>query len=291
MEQTTIIHRCPPNRAIVLANQTCVYCAKELIGRRFTKEHVIGRRFVPKGFLNGEWNLIVRACDACNHAKSDLEDDISAITLQPDAWDRHPTDHPIRDSEARRKAVKSKNRRTKNTVGKSVERFDIQLPFGPGAKMTFGFVSPPQLDEDRVYQLCLMHSRAFFYWITYNATSRRGGFWPGGFFPLILSVRSDWGNPIHQAFADTVAQWEIRVQAIGANEHFKVAIRRHPSQACWSWAYEWNANVRIVGFFGEKVIAQELVNSLPPLEWRSINAVKRYREETPLSADRDKMFS
>jgi hypothetical protein len=244
--------------------------------------------------LNGEWNLIVRACDACNHAKSDLEDDISAITLQPDAWGRHPTDHRIRDAEARRKAEKSKSRRTNNTVGRSVERFDIQLPFGPGMEMTFGFVSPPQLDEDRVYRLCLMHSRAFFYWITYNATLRRGGFWPGGFFPLLVSVRSDWGNPIHQAFADTVGRWETRVQVIGANEHFKVAIRRHPSLVCWSWAYEWNANVRIVGFFGEEGVTQELVNSLPSPEWRTIrngNAITRYREETPLSADDDKMFS
>jgi len=263
-----------------------------LIGRQYTKEHVIGRRFVPKGLLNKEWNLILRACNACNHAKSDLEDDISAITLQPNVWGRHPTDHPIRDAEARRKAEKSKSRRTNKVVAQSVEHFDVQLPFGPGVGMTFGLVSPPQLDEDRVYRLCLMHSQAFFYWISYNAALRRGGFWPGSFFPLLVSVRSDWGNPIHQAFVDTVSQWEIRVQAIGANEHFKVAIRKHPSLVCWSWAYEWNVNVRILGFFGDEVVAQDLVNKLPPFEWRTIRTGnERYREEVPLSADDDKMFS
>src|SRR5439155_11752848 len=118
-----------------------------------TKEHVIGRRFVPRVLLKGEWNVIVRACEACNHAKSDLEDDISAITLQPDVWGRHPTNHPIRDTEARRKAEKSKSRRTNKVVAQSAEHLDIQLPFGPGVEMTFGFVSPPQLDEDRVYRL------------------------------------------------------------------------------------------------------------------------------------------
>ena len=42
---------------------------------------MIGRRFVPKGKLNNQWNLIVRVCIKCNNKKSDLEDDISAISM------------------------------------------------------------------------------------------------------------------------------------------------------------------------------------------------------------------
>jgi hypothetical protein len=287
------IHQCPPDRAIVLANRTCVYCATELTSRGFTKDHVIGRRFVPKGVLNGQWNLIVRACDACNHAKSDLEDDISAITLQADAWGQHPIYDPRRDAEARRKA-RSKSRRTNKSVGQSAEHFNIGSPFGPGAEMTFGFTSPPQLDEDRVYRLCLMQSQAFFYWITYNKTSGRGGFWPGGFFPLDCSVRSDWGNRLHESFMETVSNWELRVQATGADGNFKVAIRKRPAAESWSWAYEWNRNARIIGFFGAQAVAQELVDTLPAPEWAMIrrgNETTKWRAETPLSPNRDKMFS
>jgi hypothetical protein len=50
-----------------------------------TDEHVIGRRFVPKNTMFGQWNVILRACRECNTAKSELENDISAITMQPDA--------------------------------------------------------------------------------------------------------------------------------------------------------------------------------------------------------------
>ena len=75
----------PSNRAIVLRNLTCPYC-----GDRFdpetsaAKEHVIGRRFVPRGCFAGQWNLILNACERCNRNKGDLEDDISIITMMPD---------------------------------------------------------------------------------------------------------------------------------------------------------------------------------------------------------------
>jgi len=200
----------------------------------------------------------------------------------------------VRDAEAKRKAAKSKNRRTGNAVAHSAERFDIHLPFGSHADMTFGFTSPAQLDQTRVYRLCAMYSQALFYWITYNNKLRKGGFWPGGFFPIFLSVRSDWGNPLHERFMDTVAGWELRLGAVGAKEHFKVAIRKHPVAPCWSWAYEWNANTRIVGLFGDEIIAEELVNAFPRLEWKVIrrgNEITRYRAETRISPERDRLFS
>jgi hypothetical protein len=39
-------------------------------------------RFVPKRSFAKGWALIIRSCLRCNNEKSDLEDDIAAITLQ-----------------------------------------------------------------------------------------------------------------------------------------------------------------------------------------------------------------
>jgi hypothetical protein len=294
MEQESERHSLPVNRAIVLKNKTCVYCGSELDPASYTKEHVIGRRFVPKGKLEAEWNLIVRACEPCNHAKSDLEDDISAITLQPDAWGRHPKNDTERDADAIRKAERCVSRRTGKLVKESDERLGIEVPFGFGGGMSFSLVSRPQLDDDRAFQLCAFHSRAFFYWMTFNKTSLKGGFWPGAFFPVQLARRSDWGNAIQRTFMDSTSTWEPRVVGIAASGYFKVAIRKHPSVTCWSWAYEWNLNVRAVGFFGNEVVLQELADRFPTLDCKVLrrgNEITRYREETPISEEDDRLFA
>jgi hypothetical protein len=51
-------------------------------------------KFVPKGTLENQWNLILNACRNCNGRKADLENDISAITMQPDVLGKHFGDHP-----------------------------------------------------------------------------------------------------------------------------------------------------------------------------------------------------
>lgn len=284
-----------PNVAIVLKNGTCVYCAKPFGTTDYTKEHVIGTKFVPKGTLNQEWNLILRACRPCNHEKSKLEDDISAITMQPDGWGKLATNNPILATEAIRKG-KSKSQRTSKPVNKSSESLSIETPsFGPGVTMTFGFTSPPQVDDDRAARLALLHSRAFFYWLTYKKTTLRGGFWPGGFFPLPHAVRSDWGNPLHRSFMDIVAGWHFRLIGVSAKGFFKVAIRRHPTAECWSYAYEWNQQVRVIGCFGDQACAQDVVNRLlqpaPAVLRQEGNRVTRYREEIRLIPGDDKLFS
>src|SRR6266852_1995241 len=84
---TTVL---PNNKATKLANITCVYCGREETSEQpLTDEHVVGRRFVPKGSFATGWALIARACEDCNNEKSDLEDDISAITLIPDLGTTH----------------------------------------------------------------------------------------------------------------------------------------------------------------------------------------------------------
>jgi hypothetical protein len=72
-----------------LDNVTCPYCGTALTSKTRTKEHVIGRRFVPVGSLDREWNLILQACGPCNRHKADLEDDIS---VGAEAILTHPAD-------------------------------------------------------------------------------------------------------------------------------------------------------------------------------------------------------
>src|ERR1700692_1203361 len=80
---------------VVLKNCICGYCDADLSSDNRTTEHLVGRRFVPKGSLENQWNLIFKACRPCNGTKSELEDDISATTLQPDAIGRyHPRTDP-----------------------------------------------------------------------------------------------------------------------------------------------------------------------------------------------------
>lgn len=77
----------PPNRPIHLSNSVCVYCGEALGSGGGTKEHVVGKRFVPKGTLDGNWNLIVLACTPCNAAKADfvrIGSTISALGTTPD---------------------------------------------------------------------------------------------------------------------------------------------------------------------------------------------------------------
>lgn len=283
-----------PNRPIILDNETCVYCSVQLDPTSVTKEHVIGRRFVPKGKLNGEWNLIVRACKRCNGKKSDLEDDISAISMQADAWERHSISDNSLAEEAVRKAHNSISRRTRKSVKESSEQVEVRGSFGPGVEFTFNFTSPPQVESERIYKLARMQLMALFYWITFNHKTKRGRFWRGAFSPVLEAICSDWGNPVHKAFMAAVVTWEPRVIAIGADGFFKAIIRRHPAAVCWSWALEWNHKYRIVGFFGEHKVAQQIVGAFPSIEVTTItqgpDKYLRYRIETPLAEEDDTLF-
>ena len=251
----------PSNAPVRLHNSTCVYCGIALTPDVCTKEHVIGRRFVPKGKLQGNWNLIVNACKPCNRRKSDLEDDISAVSLQSDAWGRfgHGDEEAI--LEATRKGARSKSRRTDRPVKDSHEERTVKIPFGRSVNITIGFTSPPQVDDCRLFELAHFHLVGFFYLITFDEIHQRGGYWPGGFYPLLASPRSDWGNPLNLAFMKTVIQWEPRLFGCTAGGFHKIAIRRHPDEDCWSWALEWNRNYRLVGLFGDERAARETVST------------------------------
>lgn len=282
------------DRNVRLDNVTCVYCGIVLEKEAATREHVIGRKFVPKGKLENQWNLVVNSCGPCNNRKSDLEDDISAITMQPDQTGQFAHDDEDAATDARRKANKASSRRTKKLVKDSQEQIDINAPWGGGASVTFKFTSPAQINQERVFELARLHLVAFFYWITFDEKTQRGGFWQDGGYPVMTTGHRDWGNGVMLSFAEAVVDWEPRVFASTADGFFKIVIRRHPQADCWSWAIEWNLTTRTIGFFGELAAAKQVVSAFPKLQMETVNDSParqlRYRTETPLKDTDDVLF-
>ena len=290
----TRVVQLPPNRAIVLRNATCAYCGR-LFGAELpaTKEHVIGRRFVPRGYFNGQWNLIVNACEGCNNDKAELEDDISAITMMPDLYGRHAIDDHRLRADAMRKAAKSRSRRTGKPVVESREEIALKGTFGP-ANFTFNFVAPAQVEEARLFRLAHYQFRGFFYWITYNRESRKGGFAQGGFFPFLAVGRADWGAPRARWFMATIRGWNLRVHAIAADGFCKLLIRKSPNDDVWCWAMEWNHAYRVFGFVGDTSIVRALAASMPEQPMQVVHQTAtewiRMRTETALPDKEDTLF-
>lgn len=283
-----------PERPTALNNRACVYCGTTLLAGNISREHVIGRRFVPKGKLHGQWNLILNACQRCNSRKADLEDDISAITLQPDAWGRYGHDDTGAMEEARRKANDARSRRTRKPVKDSSEGINIRGSLGPGINISFQFSSPPQIDDQRAFELARLQLMAFFYMQTYNHDIRRGGYWLHGYHPVMTAIRSDWGNALMKGFMRTVELWDCRFLAISADGFFKLITRKHPSAETWAWALEWNHNRRLIGFFGELEPAQMIFDSLPRLTAKTVyqapNESLSYRRDVALNEEEDTLF-
>lgn len=283
-----------PYRPTVLNNCTCPYCGVALSPEIISEEHVVGRRFVPKGKLNGNWNLIANACRPCNGRKSDLEDDISAITLQPDLLGQYGHGDAGAIADAQRKAKGSLSRRTKKTIRDSQERIGLSVNLGTGSDLSFSFIAPSQIDDWRAFELARMQLAALFYMQTYNSETRRGGYWLHGYHPVMQAARSDWGNSVMIAFAHEIEGWECRLVANTAEGFFRVIIRKHPSAETWAWAIEWNRSRRLIGFFGEREPAQNIVNSFPELRAQIVYQASEnslsYRVETPLSENDDILF-
>jgi hypothetical protein len=252
----------PSNRAIVLDNRTCAYCGSDFGSMKRTKEHVVGRRFVPKGSLDGEWNLIVQACARCNAAKGLLENEISAVTLFGHGWTDRFRDDSITTREGLRKA-KAKSSVTGRSVGDSIQTLRLKARLGEGLSLTMSMEGPPPISDDRLYGLAQLHIRALFYFVTYRENEKIGRFWRGPFIAVGEARRANWGNVRLRAFADAVVQWEPRFRGFTAKDHFGAIIRKHPSAPCWSWALEWNKHYRMVGFFGDEEIGAAIAQGLP----------------------------
>lgn len=70
-----------------------------------------------------------------------------------------------------------------------------------------------------------------------------------------------------------------------------MAIRRNPDAACWSWALEWNHNLRIIGFFGDEEAAAETIRSFRIPQSNAIgDSGLNIRLEVPLEDEQDSLF-
>lgn len=279
-----------------LRNSLCAYCGVSFEAGARTKEHVVGRGFVPKGSLSQSPNVILQSCLPCNNQKSDLEDEISALTMYPDLVRGFEGMGEAVKAEASRKLKKSRSRSTGKLVKDSSQDYSFSGKPLPGLTMSVSMTSPPQMDEERVYELAFYQVRGFFFALTYDPEMKLGYFWPdGGFFPVSASRRNDWGNAIYVWFMKRVASWYDRFVGHFADEHFRVAIRRSPTAELWSFALEWNRSTRVIGFFGRNEAAVELGKEIPELEMTVIGkspdgGVLRMRTEVPLPDGDDILF-
>ncbi len=96
-------------------------------------------------------------------------------------------------------------------------------------------------------------------------------------------------------FMDATKDWLWRVHAVGADGYFKMAIRRRTeADDIWSWALEWNQNMRLVGFFGRGSLVEELETSIPTLELETAidkpDEKLHFRTEVALSVADDVLF-
>ena len=281
----------------VLDNANCIYCGVDVSKETRTKEHVVARRFVPKGTLDGGWNLIAYSCNPCNNAKARLENEISAVSMQPDSYGKYAIDDELLRAEATRKAMRSISSRTHRPISDSGEELNVEYKHPSGLKVSVSFVSSAQVAAEGVYELCRQQMRAFFYLLTFDSQSRRGGFWRGVFIGVGHTRRCDWGNMRLNSFSEQVKDWEPRLLSTSsiADGYYKVAIRRHPNADCWSWAVEWNHSFRCVGFFGSEdsceLVEKSLQKNVAQLLVDEPQRKLAYRQDVPLNDAVDTLFS
>lgn len=285
-----------PRKTISLSNVACVYCGRYFgSDLRSTKDHVIARRLVPDGMISRGWNLIVKACEVCNRSKSDLESEVAAVTMQPDAIGRFARDAAELKATAARKGDGARSSVTGLRVAKSGTHVQFEVPLGSAASLKFSFVGPPQLNDDVALRLACHQIISIFYFLTFDRKLRLGRYWPGVFSVANIAHRADWGNPTALEFQKRTAIWDLWFCGVAAHGFFKAMVRKLPGpEPVWGWALEWNENYRLVGFFGDDSQVREQLGSLPQLSWQAsaVNDAGRVnsRVETALHADHDHLF-
>lgn len=283
-----------PERPLLLNNRNCPYCGR-VFGASLgsTKEHVIGRRFVPKGSLEAQWNLILNACGSCNNLKAALENDISVITMLPTPVSRDAAIEQQLAAEVARRASKTGSRRTGKSVANSHEEIEI-LQQSPGLSASFTFAGQPQINHHRIHHLAELHFRAFFYFCTYEDTTARGGFLLGEYLHLGAYGRGNWGCVEATWFAQQVTSWDLRFHGVGADGYFKIYIRKCTTSEVWSFAVEWNQSLRILAFGGDRTTIDRLLEGMPERAsfWTTSadGHSVRVTQEIPLEDGADRLF-
>lgn len=276
----------------VLSNQHCLYCGVFVgEGSEYgsNKEHLIGREFVPDGaFGSGKaFNFIFRACVQCNADKADAERHVSSVSLFtcPD----RETDATL-NALALRKASKDYYPGKNGTVVRDAYGdHKIQL----NSFMSFGMISPPQLNMSRTELLAFRHIQGFFSLITSKnplVTEETCLLSPDKFWFFDCFNHLDWGNPQLLEVARRTKTWRHLATIVTANGFFKLIMRRDEiSSTGWFWALEWNKSTRVVGMISANDQQPAIFDNLPHLNWIR-HGQYRSREEIPLDPAADDLF-
>jgi hypothetical protein len=288
----------PANWCREPSNKVCVYCNERFDDTNViaTKEHLIGRNFVPRGSLDSgrSFNFIFNACLACNNDKSPLEGHISAITqfMSPAV-----AENATFGDRAFAKSQGEIHPWTRRPIAESFHESTIHLrEFGLGVEI--GFVGPPQVDRYKVHHLALRHVQGLYALVTNPDRTMEPLtlLFPGWVYVLGYYLQGDWGNSQARAASDRVRDWTVRARIITAGGYFQAMLRRdHAEVGTWFWALEWNRYMRVIGGISYDGQPPSFMRDLPDLHWiesrtTTTGAVSRSRIEQPLDEAHDDPF-
>lgn len=116
---------------------------------------------MPEGTISNGFNLQVKACEVCNGKKSQLEDDISIITMLPDTAGNY-----IRDDERLVRTVARKSKgaispATRRLAAQSYNKIDARMTVGGGLSLAYSGITTPTLDDQRLARLACYRAQEF----------------------------------------------------------------------------------------------------------------------------------
>ncbi len=226
-------------------NIQCPYCGndlRKLDKNEKTEEHVIGRRFIPKGFLENEWNLKIITCKKCNSDKAKLEGGVSLISQISLSTSVLHNDEVKKDM---RRKIGKLNPETKKIrgathpeqnipVADSFNKINFSGTYGR-AKINVDLVGPPQATYSFV-NLAKYHVQAFFYLVS-NVDNRdinlSRALTEESVYLSEKNIRccyilqkTDWGNIQANEFIKRAASWELLSNICTAKNYFRFILRK-----------------------------------------------------------------
>jgi hypothetical protein len=276
------------------SNQWCLYCGSflgEELKVESNKEHLIAREFVPKGSLGDKcFNFIFRACRVCNNRKANIERHISSTTMINSS--ARSVSQEI-DQIAQNKAKKDFH---PDNPGETVINSFGENKVNLGNIMQFGFVSPPQVNQNYIKELALRHIQGIYSLITTKnplICEESRLLPPKQLWFFAAYNEQDWGNPQILEVIERTKEWPCFCNIVTANGFFKVIMKRSSDDG-WFWALEWNKYLRVIGGISLENKPQQLFSMLPDLGWKDLgmqgNASTRVRSEIALDSI-DELFN
>ena len=265
------------------SNQFCLYCGAYVGGGSITasnEEHLIGRRFVPKGTMENSFNFSFRCCVSCNGRKADIERHVSSFTLLSSP---SLETNEIARLSAESKAYDDYHPETKVTMGDAIEQQSLEFEYG-GATIKLGFTCRTPAASNYIPELAIYHIQGLFSLITSN------GLPPDHNIQLIskdeiqvhkIYPHTDWGNPELVEIIRRAALLPVCTSLHTGQGHFRACLRQSENGG-WFWALEWNKSLRVVGSIYTVEEVTSLFMDLPELRWNALpDGSGKMRQEQP----------